>query len=39
MTLVLLNVRSREFTKLYLSGGLYKIPIRTGLGLDIEKSL
>ena len=24
-------MRSRQFTKSYLSGGLYKIPIRTGL--------
>ena len=27
------NVRSRQFTKLYLSGVLYKIPIRTGFDL------
>ena len=32
-TLVLLNVRSRQFTTLYLSGGLYKITIRTDLDL------
>ena len=28
-----LNVRSRQFTKSHLSGGLYKIPVRTGLNL------
>ena len=28
-----LNVRSRQITKSHLSGGLYKIPIRTGLDL------
>ena len=38
-TLVLLNVRSRQFTKSYLSGGLYKIPIRTGLDLGSEISI
>ena len=31
--LLSLNARSRQFTKLYLSGGLYKIPIKTGLDL------
>ena len=34
-----LNLRSRQFTKSYLSGGLYKIPIRTGLDLGITISM
>ena len=38
-TLVLLNVRCRQFTKSYLSGALYKIPIRTGLDLGRKISI
>ena len=34
-----LNVRSRQFTKSYLSGGLYKIPVRTGLDLGRKISV
>ena len=34
-----LNVRSRQLTKLYLSGGLYKMPIRTGLDIGKKISL
>ena len=33
MRVVSLNVHSRQFTKPYLSGGLYKIPTKTGLDL------
>ena len=33
ITLVSLNVHSGKFLKSYLSVGLYKIPIRTGLDL------
>ena len=36
---MLLNVRSGQFTKSYLSGGLYKIPIRTGLDLGRKVSI
>ena len=32
-------MRSRQFTKSYLSGGLYKIPIRTGLDLGRKISI
>ena len=39
MTLVSSNVRSRQFTKSYLSEGLYKIPIRTGLDLGRKISI
>ena len=38
-TLVSLSVRSRQFTKSYLSGGLHKIPIRTGLDLGRKISI
>ena len=34
-----LNVHSRQFTKSYLSGGLYKIPVRTGLDLGRKISV
>ena len=34
-----MNVRSRQFTKSYLSGGLYKIPVRTGLDLGRKISI
>ena len=34
MILMLLNVHSKQFTKSHLSGGLYKISIRTDLDLD-----
>ena len=34
-----LNVRSRQFIKSYLSGGLCKIPIRTGLDLGRKISI
>ena len=34
-----LNVRSRQLTKSYLSGGLYKMPIRTGLDIGKKISL
>ena len=33
MTLLSTNVHSREFKKSYLSGGLYKTPIKTDLDL------
>ena len=33
MMLVLLNEHSRQFTNLFLSRGLYKISVRTGLDL------
>ena len=39
MTLVSLNMRSRQFTRSYLSGGLYKIPITTGLDLGRKISV
>ena len=39
MTLVSLKVRSRQFTKSYLSGGLYKMPVRTGLDFGRKISL
>ena len=39
MTLVSLNVRSRQFTKSYLLGGLYKIPIKTCLHLGRKISM
>ena len=32
-------MRSRQFTKSHLSGGLYKIPIRTGLDLGRKISI
>ena len=32
-------MRSRQFIKSYLSGGLYKIPIRTGLDLGRKISI
>ena len=32
-------MRSRQFTKSYLSGGLNKIPVRTGLDLGIKISI
>ena len=38
-TLVLLNVRSKQFAKSYLSVGLYKILIRTGLDLGRKISI
>ena len=38
-TLVSLNVRSRQFIKSYLPGGLCKIPIRTGLNLGRKTSI
>ena len=38
-TLVSLNVRSRQFKKSYLSGGLYKIPVKTGLDLGRKISI
>ena len=34
-----LNVRSRKFAKWYLSGGLYQIPIRSGLDLGRKISI
>ena len=39
MTLVPLNLRSRQFAKSHLSGGLHKIPIRTGLDLGRKISI
>ena len=39
MALVTLNVGSRKFTKSYLSGSLYKIPIGTGLDLGRKISI
>ena len=32
-------MRSRQLTKSYLSGGLYKIPVRTGLDLGRKISI
>ena len=32
-------MRSRQLTKSYLSGGLYKIPVRTGLDLGRKISV
>ena len=39
MTLVPLNLRSRQLAKSHLSGGLHKIPIRTGLDLGRKISI
>ena len=39
MTLVPLNLRARQFAKSHLSGGLHKIPIRTGLDLGRKISI
>ena len=38
-TIVMLNMRSRQFTKSYLSGDLNKIPVRTCLNLDRKISI